>query len=349
MKPSLLRDFKIAFFAIAVFYGVLFTLNFISAAIPEPTTNSSAFARAVYVTFGSMFGLADVMNLLAKVAVGGTLAWLGLSWGFPKTLGMDIGDKFDDGWREMSYSDRTKIIIVAFLVIFFATVHSKGADVQAVTKGVAVPVSYEARDLIIQYEVGGGRSYYDAHLARPTVPAWQTTQSGVTVGIGVDVGQMTREQVARAFSGILSDEAVRALQSACGMKGRDAYYNALPKVRNTVLVPWDKAVKVFETDTLPRFTKQTKDAFALSFDRLHPHSSGALLSIVFNRGPSMNGSSRLEMRLIRDDIATGNDQRVPGHIKDMKRLWSYSTLKGLHLRRDSEAALFLKGVNLRQP
>ena len=132
-----------------------------------------------------------------------------------------------------------------------------------------------------------------------------------------------------------------------GLKGSSAYYNGLPKVRSLSFT-WDQATQVFENDTLPRFTKQTKDAFRLPYDRLHPHENGALTSLVFNRGPSMSSaSSRNEMRAIRDDIGRGYAGRVPGHIRSMKRLWSYASLKGLHLRRDAEASLFSEGSSLR--
>jgi GH24 family phage-related lysozyme (muramidase) len=103
---------------------------------------------------------------------------------------------------------------------------------------------------------------------------------------------------------------------------------------------------VFKRDSLPRFTKQTADAFALTKTRLHPHSNGALTSLVFNRGPSLaNTDQRKEMRWIKHNISIKREDRVPSDIRSMKRLWSYTKLKGLHLRRDAEAKLFQEGLD----
>ncbi len=320
------------------FYLVLFLVNLItllSEGYQHPW--DGVWLQATHRTLGALFGLMDVMGTLKAVAVGGLLTWLALKFAFPKTLGFDFGDEFDDGWKTLPNTERTKWIIIAFLVIFFATVHGRAEE-----PTLSLPVSAESRDMIIYYEVGG-KSYYEKSLSKPEVPAWQTTSSGVTVGFGVDVGQMTEAQIDNAFTGTLSPVMISALQSVRGLKGRSAFYNGLPKVKNVVLVTWDQATSIFERDTLPRFTKQTKIAFDIDADQLHPSCNGALTSIVFNRGGSMAGDSRIEMREIKYELNAEHYELVPGLIQKMKRLWSYTTLKGLHLRRDAEAAMFLKG------
>ena len=229
------------------------------------------------------------------------------------------------------------------LILFLLLITSLNANV--VSDGLSLPVSQKAIDLIIYYEVGG-RSYYNKRYTKPIVPAWQTTQSGVTVGFGFDLGYNTPSQIEKAFKGILSSSEIKALQSVSGLKGKSAYYNGLPKVKNSIHITYEQAEQVFKRDSLPRFTKQTADAFRLSPKRLHPHSNGALTSLVFNRGPSMsNSSSRKEMRDIRYNISIGREDKVPSNIKSMKRLWSYTKLKGLHLRRDAEAKLFQEGLD----
>ncbi len=218
----------------------------------------------------------------------------------------------------------------------------------AVKAKTAIPISQESLDLIVYYEVGGSRAVYEKYYANPTVPAWRTTVSGVTVGIGVDVGHMTKQQIHDAMTGIVHKDQIKLLQSVAGLKGRDAYYNGLPKVKHGVHISFDQAKEIFTRYTLPKFTKSTKNAFVLTEERLHPHSNGALVSLVYNRGASMSSkSSRLEMRQIRSDIASKDEHRVPDRIRSMKRLWSYSKLKGLHLRRDAEAKLFQKGLDSR--
>lgn len=235
------------------------------------------------------------------------------------------------------------------LIIFITALLGIGnaAPSDVISDGLDLPISQEAIDLIIYYEVGG-RSYYEKYLSRPTVPAWQTTSSGVTIGFGFDCGYNTKTQIYNALDGILPQSQIELLQSVSGLKGRNAYYNGLPKVKYTVKVDYASAEKIFKNDSLPRFTKQTANAFDISSDRLHPHSNGALTSLVFNRGPSMSSSSsRKEMRWIKYNISVNREDRVPSDIRSMKRLWSYTKLKGLHLRRDAEAALFQKGINER--
>ena len=232
------------------------------------------------------------------------------------------------------------------LIIFLLTCMGLNANPDNVIKdGLSLHISQRSIDHIIYYEVGG-KSYYNSKLSKPTVPAWQTTASGVTVGFGFDLGYNTPSQIEKAFRGVLGTSQVKAMQSVSGLKGKNAYYNGLPKVRNTVVVTYDQAEEVFKRDSLPRFTKQTADAFSLSPTRLHPHSNGALVSLVFNRGPSLSSSdSRKEMRWIKYNISINREDKVPSNIKDMKRLWSYTKLKGLHLRRDAEAKLFQDGIN----
>jgi GH24 family phage-related lysozyme (muramidase) len=219
-------------------------------------------------------------------------------------------------------------------------------DPNAVTSnGLSLDLSRKALDLIIYYEVGGKASYNKSYT-KPIVPAWQTTASGVTVGFGNDLGHMTKDQIRTAFEGVATEEEIKLMQSVSGMKGKNAYYNGLPKVKYKVSFTYDEAEKVFLKYTLPSFTKQTSNAFGLFKGRLHPHSNGALVSIVFNRGASMaNTDSRKEMRWIKHNIATGQDKKIPGDIRSMKRLWSYTKLKGLHLRRDAEAKLFQEGLD----
>lgn len=98
---------------------------------------------------------------------------------------------------------------------------------------------------------------------------------------------------------------------------------------------------------MPRFGHETEKAFPGAVD-LHPHSQGALLSLVFNRGGSMKGDSRKEMRAIRDAIKNGEPGKVPQLIRDMKRLWVGKGLDGLLRRRDEEADLFDVGMTLQR-
>ena len=74
-------------------------------------------------------------------------------------------------------------------------------------------------------------------------------------------------------------------------------------------------------------------------DRLPDLCFGAIVSLVFNRGPAVSGKNREEMRQVRDAIRFGDDgwREVPGYIRAMKRIW-----KG----RDIERRVLAEAVHL---
>lgn len=192
-------------------------------------------------------------------------------------------------------------------------------------------ISPQARDLIVEFETGG-QAYYNARLQHPE---WPGGASGVTVGIGYDCGYNSR-------SGILTDwqalpEGSRnALASTAGIKGISAKPRA--SALKWIIVPWVTAQDLFVLGTMPRFGQMTASAFP-GILSTHGHVQGAMLSIVFNRGASMAGDGRREMRAIRSCVAAGTLQPIPVQIRSMKRLWIGKGLPGLLRRRDAEAAL----------
>lgn len=351
---SVRRDITVACIAIAGFYVALFIINLVNGFNDNNQLKSEAEATGVelvegstnivseasYKTFSASYGLVELFNLLMTVAIAGLIGWLVLRWAFKNTLGRDFGKVFDVGWHRMPPVDKTKWIIITWLIIFFSIVHGRASC------PTDLPVSDKGVDMIIYYEVGG-RAYYESRLMKPTVPAWRSTQSGVTVGFGIDLGHMSEAEIGAAFKGVLTASMVRDLKKVRGLKGRDAYYNGLPRVKNSVRVTWDQASHVFYEITIPTYSERARKAFDIPTTRLHPHENAALTSLVFNRGASMRGASRKEMRDIKTDIARGYAGYVPSHIRSMKRLWDYSKLKGLHLRRDAEADLFKMGSLIR--
>lgn len=201
-----------------------------------------------------------------------------------------------------------------------------------------IGVSDKAYALILKYEVGGGANYYNKALKRPTYPGGQ---SGVTIGIGYDLGYNTAAQFKKDWSQHLDANSYNLLLSTIGKKGAAAK-SCIPRVKN-ISVSWDAAENVFLESTLPRFIKETKRAFPGS-DALHPDAFGTLVSLVFNRGGSVTGASRVEMnnikKAIRGEIKTLNLYNyIAGQIVAMKRLWVGKGLNGLLTRRDEEARL----------
>lgn len=194
-------------------------------------------------------------------------------------------------------------------------------------------LSPKSIDLILEYEVGGGQSYYNKYLQKPT---WPKGASGVTIGIGYDLGYNDLNQFTKDWQGKISDEDFVRLSKVLGKKG-DSAANVVGSVRD-ILVPWSAAFEVFQNNTIPRFIKQTLEAFPQA-DQLHPDAFGALVSIVFNRGASVTGDSRREMLNIRHLVPSKNYKAIAQEVRNMKRLWIGKGLNGLLTRREEEAKI----------
>jgi len=197
-------------------------------------------------------------------------------------------------------------------------------------------ISANAYKLILEYEVGGGAGYYNKALKHPCYPGGE---SGVTIGIGYDMGYNTAAQFATDWKSVLPTSDYDRLVPHLGKKSGNAKA-AIPSVKD-ISIPWESAEAVFKSNTLPRFIKETTKAFPGS-DKLHEDAFGALVSLVFNRGGSTSGSSRAEMLNIKNAIANGHDDiynYIAGQIIDMKRLWVGKGLDGLLTRRNDEAKL----------
>lgn len=99
-----------------------------------------------------------------------------------------------------------------------------------------------------------------------------------------------------------------------------------------------KALDIFYSITWPKFTKLTNKTF-LGATELKEDAYGAIVSIVFNRGTSLNGQSRLEMRNIKELIPFKDYKGIAKEVRKMKRLWVGKGLDGLLERRETEAKL----------
>jgi hypothetical protein len=201
-------------------------------------------------------------------------------------------------------------------------------------------VSKEAFDLIVSEEVTS-KAHYEAQLRRPE---WPGGSSGVTVGIGYDLGQTARETIAEDWRGRVSEAMLSSMLSASGVTGNAAAPLA-SGLKASIDIPWDVAVAVHRERVLPRWEAMVDRALP-NCDRLSPDCFGALVSLTFNRGASFakDGERYREMRAIKAHLAAGELRSIPGEIRAMKRLWEGQGLDGLLKRRDAEAELFLRGL-----
>lgn len=186
--------------------------------------------------------------------------------------------------------------------------------------------------LIVAFEVSSP-AHYERRLRRPI---WPGGASGATWGLGFDGGHQTRAVIAAVWT---AHDHVSELVRTAGVVGQPA--RALVAELQHVDTPWGYALEVFEADTLPEYHRRAKRAFSEGWDALPRPAQGALVSVVYNRGTSMLGDSRREMRHIRDRcVPAGDVECVAAEIRSMCRLWQGTPLEaGLCRRREAEAAL----------
>ncbi|MBB6052814.1 glycoside hydrolase family protein [Armatimonas rosea] len=188
--------------------------------------------------------------------------------------------------------------------------------------------------LILQFEVGGGQAYYEKKLKSPT---WPGEASGVTIGVGYDLGYYEKETIQADWEAYLTPKDLKRLLACAGKKGKDAE-KAIAGVKD-IVVDWDDALAVFKNTTIATFWRKTKATFP-GVENLPPNVRGALLSLVFNRGTSLVGERRKEMRAIKDLVATKDYAAIAEQLEAMKRIWVGTTIaEGMNRRRDAEAAL----------
>jgi GH24 family phage-related lysozyme (muramidase) len=194
--------------------------------------------------------------------------------------------------------------------------------------------SPKALNLILEYEVGGGKSYYDKFLSHPT---WPGGYSGMTLAIGIDCAYYTEDELQKMFY-FLPEKQLDAVKRAVGKTGHEGQDYTKSIQGLNITVSWDQALNIFDKYTWVKYASLTEKTFPKVED-LCDNAYGALVSLVFNRGSSMNGDSRIEMRNIRDLVPKKDYKGIAQEIRKMKRLWEGKGLDGLLDRRDAEANL----------
>lgn len=201
-------------------------------------------------------------------------------------------------------------------------------------------ISDRAVDLIIAFEVSS-REVYERKYRHPI---WPRGRSGITIGIGYDVGYVTKAELARDWSAYLPQAALDSLGQACGVTGASA--SALVQRLAHIDIPYGDAHAVFTDLTVTRYTRLTVRSLA-NTAALHPDSLGALVSLVYNRGASfeLEGERYREMRAIRAAMQAQAFAQIPAQIRSMKRIWiGDPDSAGLVKRRELEALLFEHGL-----
>jgi hypothetical protein len=183
-------------------------------------------------------------------------------------------------------------------------------------------VTQDGVEMIVYLETGG-RSYYERSLAKPSWPVatrdWDNpnkNKSGVTIGVGYDLGQETSFE--SDWRDSLDADTFSRLRSAVGLKRREAQAKAKELQSAGISIPWEVAMKVFTTKSLPRIAVETERAYP-NINNLHPNAQAAIMSMVYQWGPSIRLSAQAT---IRSAIASADYRSIASGLRSMKGLAS---------------------------
>ena len=193
-------------------------------------------------------------------------------------------------------------------------------------------------DFIIQHEAGG-RAYYDKVLQKPT---WPGGESGITIGLGYDLGYNTEKQFVKDWGKTLTEANIKTLKTVIGLKGEKAKISLKGDLLN-IRIPYNIAYDVFVKCMVPRYYKLALTIYP-GMNELNEDTQGALVSMVFNRGSSLNGDSRKEMRAIVELVKKKDYEAIAEEIEKSKRLWEHRGLDGLVIRREAEADIIRNSI-----
>jgi len=202
----------------------------------------------------------------------------------------------------------------------------------------------------IAKEETGGLHYYEMVTRWPHYPGHA---SGITIGVGYDLRFNTEGNFKASWGSYLPDTYIDELVKDIGKKGSKS--RAVELKNKGVKIPFKSAWPVLIKMTLPRFYQNTESIYP-SIDKLPDLCRSVLVSIVFNRGSRLSGSTRKEMKGIQRILHLADEatltqqqktellQEVEEQILSMKRLWAPGS--GLIKRRQAEANLWREGLSL---
>lgn len=197
-------------------------------------------------------------------------------------------------------------------------------------------------------EESGGLVYYQEVTRWPHFPGYA---SGITIGLGFDLRHASAEEFRASWEQHLSEKALDLLLEDVGKAGSKKRAKALRDAG--IEIPFSSAWTVFIDRTLPDYYQRTLKIYP-SLEALSPVCRVVLVSLVFNRGTSLSGDRRREMkeiqRLLEEAARLMPDRKqargllaaVEDQILSMKRLWEPDS--GLVKRRQAEANLWREGL-----
>lgn len=188
-----------------------------------------------------------------------------------------------------------------------------------------------AIDLIVSFEINSP-AFYEQKLQ---APVWPQGESGVTVGIGYDLGYQAASVILQDWRAH-SERSRLALQAGIKGEAAKARIASLHDIRTSYAL----ARQVFDDTTVVTYYRAMRRAYP-GAEKLHPIAQGVLTSLTYNRGTSMRGERRREMATIRDVCVPAADYVCMAlELRAMTRVWKGSSIeRGMTRRRNAEAGL----------
>lgn len=227
----------------------------------------------------------------------------------------------------------------------------EGLEATALDRPWPDVISRKAYDFVVRWETGG-RAYYEQVIKG--TPVWPGYASGITIACGYDLGYHTLAQFTADWGQRIPRAEFDRLKATIGFNTADpngaakiGKAKALVQSLKDIVIGWDTAIAQFDASKMPKLVRDLYGALD-NLDRLHPHSRGALLSLVFNRGNggfTRNEDRYRELREIRKLMASGNRrdfEAIPEQLLSMRRIWGSDS--SLSKRRKEEADLFTAGL-----
>lgn len=192
-------------------------------------------------------------------------------------------------------------------------------------------ISKKAVELIVSEEVTSPAVYNKRYFGL----SWPGGDSGVTIGIGYDLGYQSEQSIENDWVKEIGAYQVSILKMFAGLRGEKARIaKATNKMAAMISIPYQAAYNVFIKVSLPRYAKAALRIYP-GLDELTPDAIGAIVSLVYNRGTSLEGTRRIEMKAIVPLVAAKDYTGIAYQVDKSKKLWN----NGLVQRREREAAL----------
>lgn len=200
-----------------------------------------------------------------------------------------------------------------------------------------MPRSSDAAIALIVREEVSDAPYYARHYLHCE---WPEGASGVTVGIGYDLGYVTAAELRADWSGIVAEATISNMLSARGRQG-EAAHAWVQHYCASITIPFETAMLQFKLREVPKWEVRVMAALP-NTDKLPPDCFGVLVSLSYNRGCSYDlpGARYAEMRSIKAAMARQDFAEIPKQLRLMARLWT----GGVAARREHEARLFERGL-----